>query len=104
MRVARPARRIVSQYWSIDEYVYSVAPPDRVVAVSESAYLPNISNVYRDVQKFRPVIATDPERVLRLDPDLLLVSITPGQISARWCAPRMRPSIACSPRLPLSRR
>ena len=76
VRVARPARRIVSQYWSIDEYVYSVAPPDRVVAVSESAYLPNISNVYREVQKFRPAIATDPERVLRLDPDLLLVSST----------------------------
>jgi hypothetical protein len=49
VRVARPARRIVSQYWSIDEYVYSVAPPDRVVAVSESAYLPNVSNVYREV-------------------------------------------------------
>jgi iron complex transport system substrate-binding protein len=76
VRVARPARRIVSQYWSIDEYVYSVAPPDRVVAVSESAYLPSVSNVYREVQMFRPVIATDPERVLRLDPDLLLVSST----------------------------
>jgi iron complex transport system substrate-binding protein len=76
VRVARPARRIVSQYWSIDEYVYSVAPPDRVVAVSESAYLPNVSNVYREVQRFRPAIATDPERVLRLDPDLLLVSNT----------------------------
>jgi iron complex transport system substrate-binding protein len=76
VRVARPARRIVSQYWSIDEYVYSVTPPERVVAVSESAYLPNISNVYREVQRFRPAIATDPERVLRLDPDLLLVSST----------------------------
>src|SRR5260370_9159 len=74
VRVARPALRIVSQYWSIDEYVYTVAPPNRVVAVSESAYLPNISNVYREVQKFRPAVATDPERVLRLAPDLLLVS------------------------------
>ena len=83
VRVARPARRIVSQYWSIDEYVYSVAPPDRVVAVSESAYLPNISNVYREVQKFRPVIATDPERVLRLEPDLLLVS---SSSRADFCA------------------
>ena len=83
VRVARPARRIVSQYWSIDEYVYSVAPPDRVVAVSESAYLPNISNVYREVQKFRPVVATDPERVLRLDPDLLLVS---SSSRADFCA------------------
>jgi iron complex transport system substrate-binding protein len=63
--------------------VYSVTPPDRVVAVSESAYLPNISNVYREVQKFRPVIATDPERVLRLDPDLLLVS---NNSRADFCA------------------
>jgi iron complex transport system substrate-binding protein len=83
VRVARPARRIVSQYWSIEEYVYSVAPPERVVAVSESAYLPNISNVYREVQKFRPVIATDPERVLRLEPDLLLVS---NNSRADFCA------------------
>jgi iron complex transport system substrate-binding protein len=74
VHVARPARRIVSQYWSIDEYVYSLVPPERVVAVSESAYLPNISNVYSEVQEFHPAIATDPERVLRLDPDLLLVS------------------------------
>jgi len=83
VRVARPARRIVSQYWSIDEYVYSVTPPERVVAVSESAYLPNISNVYREVQKFRPVIAADPELVLRLDPDLLLVS---NNSRADFCA------------------
>jgi iron complex transport system substrate-binding protein len=79
VRVARPARRVVSQYWAIDEYVYSVAPPERVVAVSESAYLPNISNVIRQVQQYRPAIATDPERVLGLDPDLLLVSSTSRQ-------------------------
>ena len=79
VRIARPARRIVSQYWSIDEFVYSVAPPERVVAVSESAYLPNISNVMRQVRQYRPAIATDPERVLRLDPDLLLVSSTSRQ-------------------------
>lgn len=79
VRIARPARRIVSQYWSIDEFVYSVAPPERVMAVSESAYLPNISNVMRQVRQYRPAIATDPERVLRLDPDLLLVSSTSRQ-------------------------
>lgn len=74
VRVGGPAQRIVSQYWSLDEYVYSVVPAQRVVAVSESAYLPHISNVSRYVERYRPVIATDPERVLRLDPDLLLVS------------------------------
>src|SRR3954463_8450443 len=26
--VERPAHRIASHYWSVDEYVYSVAPPE----------------------------------------------------------------------------
>ena len=64
----------MSQYSSLVEYVYSVVPPERVVAVSESAYLESISNVYAEVQRHRPVIATDPERVLRLDPDLFIAS------------------------------
>ncbi|MGA7234669.1 MAG: ABC transporter substrate-binding protein [Bryobacteraceae bacterium] len=74
VRVARPSRRIVSQYLSIDEYVYSVVPPERVVAVSEGAYEESFSNVYELARKYHPTIATDPERVLRLDPDLLIVS------------------------------
>lgn len=83
VRVARPARRVVSQYWSIDEYVYSVVPADRVVAVSETAYLEAFSNVYELARKYRPAIATDPETVLRLDPDLLIVS---NSSRADFCA------------------
>lgn len=74
VRVARPARRIVSQEWSIDETVYSVVPPQRVVAVSEGAYAASYSNVYELARKYHPTIATDPEKVLWLDPDLLIVS------------------------------
>jgi iron complex transport system substrate-binding protein len=74
VRIARPARRIVSQYWALDEYVYSIVPPERVVAVSATAYVEAVSNVYTYVQQFHPAVATDPERVLRLDPDLLMVS------------------------------
>lgn len=74
VKIPSPTHRIVSQYWSIDEYVYSVVPPQDVVAVSESAYLKSVSNVYEFVDRFHPVIATDPERVLALDPDLILVS------------------------------
>ena len=74
VRIAKPTHRIVSQYWSIDDYVYSVTPARDVVAVSESAYLKSISNVYDLVEKFRPVVASDPERVLALDPDLMMVS------------------------------
>ena len=74
VRIARPARRIASQYWSIDEFVYSIVPAKNVVAVSASAYEPTVSNVLPFVRKYQPVIATDPERVLRVDPDLILVS------------------------------
>ncbi len=76
VRIANPARRIVSQYWSIDEFAYSVVPPDRVIAVSENSYVERVSNVYDLVQRYRPAIATDPERILRLDPDLVMVSNT----------------------------
>jgi iron complex transport system substrate-binding protein len=76
VRIARPAHRVVSQYWSIDEFAYSVLPAQDVVAVSESAYLEEISNVLANVKRFNPAVATDPERVVALDPDLMLVSIS----------------------------
>jgi hypothetical protein len=34
VRIPGPAHRIVSQYFSIDEFVYSVVPPETVIAVS----------------------------------------------------------------------
>jgi iron complex transport system substrate-binding protein len=74
IRIARPAHRLISQYWSIDEFVYTVVPPQDVLAVSESAYVKDISNVTEEVEQFHPAIATDPERVLALDPDLMIVS------------------------------
>ncbi|MDW8356098.1 MAG: ABC transporter substrate-binding protein [Bryobacterales bacterium] len=74
VRVAQPVRRVVSQYWSIDEYVYSIVPPEKVVGVSESAWQERISNVLPLVRRFQPVVATDPERVLMAAPDLIFVS------------------------------
>jgi iron complex transport system substrate-binding protein len=74
VHIARPVHRIVSQSWSIDEWVYSVVPPQDVVAVSESAYKQRTSNVYASVLLFRPAISSDPERVIALDPDLMIVS------------------------------
>jgi iron complex transport system substrate-binding protein len=76
VRIARPTHRVVSQYWSIDEFAYSILPAQDVVAVSESAYLEEISNVLANVKRFNPAVATDPERVVALDPDLMLVSIS----------------------------
>src|ERR1700721_2600615 len=72
--IARPAHRIVSQYWSIDEFVYSILPPKNVVAGSRGAYEEEISNVLQNVQTFKPTVATDVERVVAPDPDLMLVS------------------------------
>lgn len=74
VRLARPVRRIASQHWSLDEFLYSVAPPERLIAVSQAAYERRFSNVYALAERYRPVIATDPERVLRERPDLMLVS------------------------------
>jgi iron complex transport system substrate-binding protein len=83
VRVARPAQRIVSQYPSIDEFLYSIVPPERIVAVSENAYQEQTSNVYAQVQRYHPAMATDPEQVLRLSPDLLMVS---NSSRADFCA------------------
>jgi ABC-type Fe3+-hydroxamate transport system substrate-binding protein len=74
LTIARPTRRISSEYWSIDDYVYSVAPPQDIISVSESAYDRSVSNVDRLAEMYHPAITTDPETVFKLDPDLLLIS------------------------------
>ena len=74
VRIPRKPLRIASQYWSIDEYLYSVVPAERVVAVSETAYLRGVSNVLDLTALFKPMIATDPERMVRVNPDLIIVS------------------------------
>lgn len=81
-RIAHAPQRIVSQFWSIDEYLYAIVPPERIVGVSETAYLDASSNVLSFVNRFHPVIATDPEIVLRATPDLVLTDE-----SARWELP-----------------
>lgn len=73
VRMAQPARSVVSQYWSIDEFLYSIIPAAHVTGVSETAYMEKISNVFAPVQKHRPVVSADPERVLSVNPDLILV-------------------------------
>jgi iron complex transport system substrate-binding protein len=74
VKINHPPQRIVSQFYSIDEFLYSLVPPQHVVAVSASAFQPSVSNIVSYAQKYHPMIASDPERVLRLGPDLILVS------------------------------
>jgi iron complex transport system substrate-binding protein len=71
---AKP-ERIVSQAWAADEFLYTVVPPERIVGISESAYQDRISNVFELARRYRPVVANDPERVLRADPDLVLTPV-----------------------------
>jgi iron complex transport system substrate-binding protein len=74
VRLPAKPTRIVSKDWSIDEFLYRVVPPEQVVAVSDSAYVRSYSNVYLLAEKHKPAVASDPERVLRTNPDLVLVS------------------------------
>jgi iron complex transport system substrate-binding protein len=76
VEVAALARRIVSQEWSIDEYLYTLLPPDRVVGVSQAAYDSAFSNVADLASRFHPPIAADVEAVIRMKPDLVVVSST----------------------------
>ena len=85
--IAAKPTRVVSQAWAADEFLYTVVPPERIVGVSESAYQDRISNVYELARRYRPVVANDPERVLRADPDLVLTpadarSDVPGLLRA----------------------
>ncbi|MCU0228465.1 MAG: ABC transporter substrate-binding protein [Bryobacterales bacterium] len=72
--LSRPPRRVVSQFWSIDEFLYSLLPPEQIAGVSATAYLPGVSNVHDAVVRHRPVVSSDPERVVAANPELVLVS------------------------------
>lgn len=67
-----PPRRLVSQASSTDEFLYSIVPPERVVGVSDVAYMERISNVLELVRQYQPIVALDTERILRADPDVVL--------------------------------
>jgi len=74
VRIASQPRRLVSADWAIDEFLYSVARPERVVGVSGNATVERVSNVFDRVKQFNPIVANDAERVIRAHPDLVLVS------------------------------
>src|SRR5215217_8415696 len=70
--ITAPPQRIISQYWSADEFLYAIVPPERIVGVSDTAYAPQSSNVLPFVERYRPIVSNDAERVLRANPDLVL--------------------------------
>lgn len=72
VRIDRAPRRIVSQDAHADEYLYAVVPPERVVGVSISAFDRHVSNVIDLVERHRPVVSSDAEALVRLNPDLVI--------------------------------
>jgi len=75
--------RIVSQHASIDEFLYAIVPAQRIAGVSENAYVRTTSRVISFAERFSPIIASEPERVLRAHPDLVL---TPASARAEVAA------------------
>jgi iron complex transport system substrate-binding protein len=70
--IVAPPRRLASQSWSSDEFLYSLVRPEEVVGVSEGAYEAKFSNVYELARRYQPVVAVDLERLLWAAPDLVL--------------------------------
>ena len=102
-RVASPPARVVSQSMSTDEFLYAIVPPDRVVGVSQTAYQEPISNVVELARRYQPLVATDVEVVLGLEPDLVFVPAearadVPGLLRAAgvpvYRIPTMFPTLA----------
>ena len=44
--IAGPAARVVSQDSAIDEYLYSIVSPERVVGVSQSAFEVDVCSIF----------------------------------------------------------
>jgi ABC-type Fe3+-hydroxamate transport system substrate-binding protein len=86
-------RRVVSQSSSIDEFLYSILPPERIVGVSETAYHVRVSNLLELTSRYKPAVAMNPEQVLRADPDLVLTLDRMGRHSF---ARQVCPSTACT--------
>jgi iron complex transport system substrate-binding protein len=72
VRIDRAPRRIVSQDAHADEYLYTVVPPAHIVGVSVTAYDRRVSNVIDFVDRYRPRVSSDPETIVRLNPDLVI--------------------------------
>jgi len=72
--IPAPVRRVVSQEWSLDEYLYTLLPPERVVGVSLAAYEPAFSNIADVAARLRPPVAADVESVIGMHPDLVIVA------------------------------
>ena len=74
MRLTEAPKAIASQALVTDHFLLALVPPERVVAVSPVARDPRYSHVADMLRAIDIAVATDPEMVLRQNPDLVLVS------------------------------
>jgi len=66
--------RIVSATLSTDEMLLALAPPERVLALSTFADDPGASNVVEEARHVRARVHGDAERILALNPDLVVAN------------------------------
>lgn len=78
-RIVRPPRRIVSTALLADEMILDLVGPDRMRAVTPFAHDPTLSNVTAAAARVPPLGLPDVERVIALEPDLV--------VTARFTAP-----------------
>lgn len=70
--ISKPPERIAVTEWTIEEFVYPVVRPERVVAVSRSAFDRKFSNVFPFAEQFKPTLSTNTENLLKVVPDLII--------------------------------
>lgn len=80
--MAGPARRVVSVNITSDEILLALAP-ERVVALSVLADEPEVSNVTREAKVVAARVKADPERILDLRPDLVVIGGQSVNIAAQ---------------------
>src|SRR5215831_3872858 len=78
LNLASPARTFTGTEWTIEEFLYSVVPPEKIVGVSGAAYDRSYSNVYVNAEKYRPAIvgpiAPSAELVVRAGAELVVAA------------------------------
>lgn len=83
LKIERPPRTFAATDWEIEEFLYSVVPPEKIVGVSGAAYNRTYSNVYQFAEKYRPAvvgtISPNAELVVKADPELVIT--TPEQVN-----------------------
>jgi len=74
LTLPEPPMRIVSQTLVTDHYLIGIVPHERIVGVSPFGADAQYSHVADEVRRLGALVASDPERILDMKPDLVLTS------------------------------